>query len=202
MTMKRALTLMFVTVTAAALAAAPAADKAISAMMPLVVAEASVVVKCPLTVGGGFEAKTNALDGELSMSAQRPGEVDGTLVVDLKTLETGISLRDTHMREQYLEVQKGEQFAAARLNRIRLAGIEPASLAGNGTFTGMLTLHGVEREVTGKAEVKSSGESLQVLATFPVKVSDFNIQKPRYLGVGVKDQVTVAVRFQTASKRP
>jgi polyisoprenoid-binding protein YceI len=202
MTMTRALTLMFVTVTAATLAAAPAADKAISAMMPLVVADASIVVKCPLTVGGSFEAKTNALDGELSMSAQRAGEVDGTLIVDLKTLETGIGLRDTHMRDQYLEVQKGEQFAAARLNRIRLAGIDPANPAGTGTFTGMLTLHGVEREVTGKAEVKSAGESLQVLATFPVNVSDFNIQKPRYLGVGVKDEVTVAVRFQTASKRP
>src|SRR3712207_2515733 len=134
MTMKRALTLMLVTATAATVAAAPVADKAISALMPLVVAEASIVVKCPLTVGGGFEAKTNALDGELSMSAQRPGEVDGTLVVDLRTLETGISLRDTHMRDQYLEVQKGEQFAAARLNRIRLAGIEPANPTGNGTF--------------------------------------------------------------------
>jgi polyisoprenoid-binding protein YceI len=200
MTMTRFLTWMFVTVTAVTIAAAPRAEQV--AMMPLLVADASIIVKCPLTVGGSFEAKTNALDGQLFVSSRRPGEVEGTLVVDLTTLETGISLRDTHMREQYLEVKKGDQFSTARLNQIRVNGIDPANPAGTGAFHGVLTLHGVEKPVTGKAEIKPIGNGLQVHATFPVNISDFNIQRPRYLGVGVKDEVTVGVKFQTVSKRP
>jgi polyisoprenoid-binding protein YceI len=201
MTMTRTLTWMFVTVTAATIAAAPRSEQ-VQAMMPLLVADASVVVKCPLTVGGSFEAKTNALDGQLFVSSKRPGEVEGTLAVDLTTLETGISLRDTHMREQYLEVKKGDQFSTARLNQIRVDRIDPANPAGTAAFRGVLTLHGVEKPVTGKAEIKPISNGLQVHATFPVNISDFNIQRPRYLGVGVKDEVTVGVRFQTVSKRP
>ena len=65
-----------------------------------------VRVLCPLTIGGSFEAKTNALSGELVVDPTKSGAIDGALAVDLRTLQTGIGLRDDHMREGYLEVQK------------------------------------------------------------------------------------------------
>jgi len=168
---------------------------------PLQVSDASVAVRCPLTVGGSFEAKTNALSGQLVVDPKKSGAIDGTLAVDLRTLQTGIGLRDNHMREGYLEVQKGEGFQAATLNNIQLDGVDPVQPVGKVSFKGSLTLHGQAREVTGTADIRRSGNDLKVSASFPVSVSDFAIATPAYLGVGVRDQVTVAVNFHALNKR-
>ncbi len=168
---------------------------------PLHVSDASVAVRCPLTVGGSFEAKTNALKGQLVVDPKKAGAIDGTLAVDLRTLQTGIGLRDDHMREGYLEVQKGEGFEAATLDGIQLDGIDPAVPVGKVSFRGTLSLHGQEREVSGTADIRRAGSDLKVSATFPVKVSDFAIASPTYLGVGVRNEVMVSVNFHALNMR-
>lgn len=168
---------------------------------PLHVSDASVAVRCPLTVGGSFEAKTNALSGQLVVDPKKSGAIDGTLAVDLRTLQTGIGLRDNHMREGYLEVQKGEGYEAATLDRIQLDGIDPAVPVGKVSFRGTLSLHGLEREVSGTADIRRAGSDLKVSATFPVKVSDFAIASPTYLGVGVRNEVMVSVNFHALNMR-
>jgi hypothetical protein len=55
--------------------------------------------------------------------------------------------------------------------------------------------------VTGTADIRRSGSDLKVSASFPVKVSDFAIASPTYLGVGVRNEVTVAVNFHALNKR-
>jgi len=174
-----------------------AADVAAS---PMQVADASVSVHCPLTVGGSFEAKTTAMKGELVLDPAQRGMVEGELAVDLMTLQTGIALRDDHLRDKYLEVGKGAEYQMATLEDIRLDGVDPSHPVGKAKFTGKLTLHGQERPVSGTAEIKRAGDGFRVQATFPVKVSDFQIPSPSYLGVGVRDEVTVAVNFVAGSK--
>jgi polyisoprenoid-binding protein YceI len=166
------------------------------------VSEASIAVRCPLTIGGSFEAKTSALSGELVVSPERQGQVDGTLSVALRTLQTGIGMRDNHMREKYLEVNRGDTFSSATLSQIRLDGMNNAAPIGKVKFRGVLALHGQQRDVTGTADIRLTGETLRVQASFPVAVSDFAIPTPTYLGVGVHNEVTVAVSFQAVSKRP
>jgi polyisoprenoid-binding protein YceI len=158
------------------------------------VGDADVSVKCPMTVGGTFDAKTSALSGTLTASG-RPSAFDGTLAVDLRTLDTGISLRNDHLREKYLEVDKGTGYDQAVLSDIVLQGLNPEAPAGKGSFTGSLTLHGVKKTVTGPVEIRQAGTGWRVRASFPVTLPDYNIDKPRYLGVGVKDTVQVSVTF-------
>src|SRR3954453_21614679 len=94
-------------------ALAPAAARADDA---LTVTSAQVTVNCPLTIGGSFDAKTSALTGSITPDS---GGVKGTFTVDLIKLETGISLRDRHLRNNYLEVQKGADFAVAKFENIK-----------------------------------------------------------------------------------
>lgn len=159
---------------------------------PLRVKDGEVSVVCPLSVGGSFEAKTDAVDGEVALASEA-APLKGELTVDLQKLETGIGLRDRHMKNNYLEVEKGEQFAEARLQDIRVE-----KLAGKTTFKGMLTLHGARKEVTGTADLKPNGAGYRVDATFTVRLSEFQIPDPTYLGVGVKDELQVRVRFTAA----
>lgn len=153
--------------------------------------KAEIVIVCPLTVGGSFEAKTSAMSGEIAARAGEP--IIGALQVNLETLDTGIGLRDRHMRENYLEVQKGPEYATATLEDIRVEKLE-----GKTVMKAMLKLHGQRREVQGTAEIKNENGKVRVLAQFPLKVTDFQIAKPSYLGVGVREEVQVKVSM-TAS---
>jgi len=155
------------------------------------VADGDVTVVCPLTVGGSFEARTKALSGDVGPAPQQAGGVGGALLVKLDTLETGIGLRDHHMRENYLEVEKGRGYDVATIEDIQLEKAD-----GKGTFKATLLLHGQKRQVTGTSIVHRRGDgTTHVDAEFPLKVSEFEIPKPTYLGVGVRDEIRVKVAF-------
>lgn len=158
-----------------------------------------VRVICPMTVGGSFEAVTTAITGSAGAAAGAD-PLSGSFAVDLATLDTGIALRNTHLRDKYLETDRGEGFAHARLTDIRLADIDAADPNGRGTFTGRLHLHGVTQEVGGPVEIRRRGSGVQVSARFPVELPRFAIAKPRFLGVGVRDEVTVHVTIEMESR--
>ena len=162
------------------------------------VAQADVRVTCPMTVGGSFDVKTTALTGSVTSSATRSGGVDGSFVVDLRTLDSGISVRNEHLRGTYLEVDKAPGYDKAVLSDIDLKGVNPEAPDGKGSFTGSLALHGVKSPVSGPVEVRKSGAGLQVKASFPVNLSDYHIAEPRYMGIGVKNTVHVDVVFTVA----
>lgn len=152
-----------------------------------------VSVVCPLTIGGNFEATTKALSGDVAVAPNNPQSLKGELIVDLRTLDTGISLRNRHLRSNYLEVDKGPTFSEARLRDIRVERLE-----GKTTFRGVLTLHGESREVTGTANIVPNGGGYKLEANFPVRISEFKIPEPTYLGVGVQDEVVVRVNLSAA----
>ena len=158
-----------------------------------------VRITCPLTIGGSFQAKTNALSGLLTPSSTHPSSYEGSLVVDLRSIDTGINLRNEHLREKYLEVDKAPAYATATLSAIDLKGVDPDAPDGKGTFTGSLMLHGTTKAVSGPVEVRKAGSGVRVKASFPVNLSDYNIPEPRYLGVGVKNTVQVDVSFVAAT---
>jgi polyisoprenoid-binding protein YceI len=162
---------------------------------PWPVGQGDVRVMCPITVGGSFDAKTTALSGSVTASASGSPAFEGSLAVDLRTLDTGISLRNDHLREKYLEVDKAPGYDKAVLSEIDLKGLKADAPDGKGAFTGSLTLHGVKKTVTGPVEVRKAGTGLRVKASFPVNLSDYNISEPSYLGVGVKNTVQVEVTF-------
>ena len=171
----------------AAAAAAGAADA-------YKVSSGEVTVMCPLTVGGSFEAKTKNRSGDVTPAADEQGAVRGALRVELQTLETGIGIRDRHMKNNYLEVEKGPGFATATIEDIRIEKLE-----GKTVFTAMLSLHGQKKKVSGAAELQQKDGKIRVQAQFPVKVSEFEIPAPTYLGVGVKDEIQIKVSLMAVS---
>jgi polyisoprenoid-binding protein YceI len=152
------------------------------------VASGEVTVMCPLTVGGSFEAKTKNLSGDVMPAGDEQGAVRGALRVELQTLETGIGIRDRHMRNNYLEVEKGAGFSTATIDDIRVEKLD-----GKSTFTGVLTLHGQKKKISGAADLQQRDGRIKVQAQFALKVSDFEIPAPTYLGVGVRDEIQIKV---------
>jgi polyisoprenoid-binding protein YceI len=154
-----------------------------------------IVVACSLTIGGTFEATTKSLSGELNVPPAAVASISdaavaiqGTLHVDFQTLETGIGLRDRHMRQEYLQVDRGEDFSTTTFTDLRIVKLE-----GKTTFEGTLKLHGQSKHVSGTAELQRRDGSVRVQARFPLRISEFQIPSPTYLGVGVRDEIHVSV---------
>lgn len=114
----------------------------------------------------------------------------------LDSLDTGISLRNTHLRETYLETHRGAAFEEAVLADVRLEAASPIGANRlDSRFTGRLRLHGVERPVAGTARIRRSDGRIRVEAQFALSLEEFAIPPPRYLGVGVRDEVRVSADF-------
>lgn len=158
-----------------------------------------VRVVCPLTVGGAFDARTSAIEGALRLTARDPVSLTGSLAVDLRTLDTGIALRNEHLRNRYLETSRGGGFEVAELAELRLEDADAESFEGRTSFTGTLRLHGVQRAIAGRANIRREASLLRVEAEFALDLAAFGIEKPQYLGVGVKNEVQVKVSLTAAS---
>jgi polyisoprenoid-binding protein YceI len=156
---------------------------------------ADVRITVPVKPGGAFEAKTTSLSGTLTLGAARPVLLSGEITVDLATIDTGIGLRNQHLRDKYLEISRGRGFDKAVLSEIRLDQAEGEGFQGKTAFAGKLLLHGASRDVAGTAEIRREGSATHVDASFPLTLTDFGIEPPEYLGVGVANKLLVKVRL-------
>ena len=157
------------------------------------VSTGAIRVTCPLTVGGSFDANTTSLIGKVVVDAA--GTLSGELSVDLSTLDTGISLRNEHMRDNYLEIGKGRDYERAVLSSIVAGDLSGELTEGARPFTARLLVHGTTRPVSGRVTLKRQGTGIRVHPSFPVRLSEHGIPDPRYLGVGVGKDVTVRAVF-------
>ena len=154
-----------------------------------------VHILVPLKPGGAFGAQTPSLGGTLTLDQAKPARLTGEILVDLATIDTGISLRNQHLREKYLEVAKGKGFDKAVLSEIHLSDAEGEAFEGRTAFTGVLLLHGEKHPVQGTAEIRRDGLGRRVRAEFPLVLTDFGITPPEYLGVGVGNRLLVRAQF-------
>ena len=119
----------------------------------------------------------------------------GSLAVDLNTLTTGIDLRDEHMKDKYLQVK---QYPKATLTFTNLK--IPAEKKGKVEFAGEMEIRGVKKEVKGTAEIIPTEKDIKVVAEFPLKLSEFNIEIPSYKGITVAEDVKVKFESQAIQK--
>jgi polyisoprenoid-binding protein YceI len=122
-------------------------------------------------------------------------EDGGNVVVSvpLANLDTGIGLRNQHMREKYLEVAK---YPRAELTVVRnLVNVPVVGADSSGAAAGTMLIHGVSRPVQFKYRAKRDGAGIHVTGSVHLNMKDHGISVPSYLGVTVKPDVDVDVTF-------
>lgn len=127
-----------------------------------------------------FEIKDNTLNGKFE--------------IDLKTLDTGMNLRNSHMKEKYLQVDKYPKAILSVENQKLDEGwsIDKPEIKGK-KIAGHLEVHGVKKPVE---VLYSLNNDKKIQAEFDIKISDFNIEIPSFMGVTVADKVTVKVESE------
>jgi polyisoprenoid-binding protein YceI len=121
------------------------------------------------------------------------GASEFRITVPLSNLTTGIGLRDSHMRDKYLQVPS---YPNAELVVERSSLQLPADgAASDATVAGTLRLHGQVKPVQVHYHSARSGRAVTVGGGFHINMNDFGIQVPSYLGITVKPDVDVTAHF-------
>ncbi|MBD3617033.1 MAG: YceI family protein [Gracilimonas sp.] len=96
--------------------------------------------------------------------------------LDLNTLDTGIKLRNSHMRESYLET---EDCPFAEFTGQLDSPFDPDLKEEQDiTVSGDFTVHCVTKELTATGTVYPTAEGLMVNAEWEILLKDFNIDRP------------------------
>ncbi len=143
-----------------------------------------------------IRGKNGKPDGKLTVEGT---SFKGEVSLNLSQFETGMKLRDKHMSEKYLEVEKSD-FKNAKLKIVSTTLPEnfwqsPAKQ--KGSFKGLLKLHGTEKEVSGSFDINdSSPSSLTGTAKFSISLLDYNIAIPSFAGITVAQNVDIDINFK------
>jgi len=133
------------------------------------------------------------------------GNYAGDVKVDLREFHTGISLRDKHMKEKYLELGKPDnELAVLHIAKLVQTGVESAAKnTENCAFSGTLTLHGKTQPVAGAARVSSSDAGARRFeAEWTIRLSDFNVMIPKFAGISVADLVEIRADAKMSRNTP
>ena len=171
----------------------PAIAAAFATLLTVAAAEAKLARGGPASVTftaagpGGMKIVGTTTDLDVADDGQQV-----TISVPLANLTTGISLRDKHMKEKYLQVPS---FPTATLRVARAAVAVVAGATAEGDIPGTMTIHGHDHPVTVHFKARSAGANLEVDGATRVNMNDYAIDVPSYLGVTVKPDVDLAVHF-------
>lgn len=113
---------------------------------------------------------------------------------DMADLNSGIDLRDLHMKEKYL---KTKEFPKATL-ALEAQDSSIFVITEEKEFKGILTLKGESKPITIKA--KKSGK--EIIGEFEIKITDFGIEIPEWSGIKVADVVKVKSTFEPVVSAP
>lgn len=115
------------------------------------------------------------------------GKLSGNLIVLLTKLDSGIEMRDTHLKEKYLEVGKHPE-ATLIFENLELSKLEDGA-----SIKAKLKLHGVEKIIPLEVEATMNGTALNVKAEFEVILTDFSIALPSFQGITAAKNVKIKV---------
>lgn len=115
--------------------------------------------------------------------------VTGKTEFQLDAFDTGIDLRNQHMKEKYLEVGKYPK-ATMQITEMKLPSDKDVT-AEAVPFSGTLSFHGKEKPVKGTAKVEKKDRKVDMTFQFDIAAADFGIETPSYLGIKVTDAVKV-----------
>lgn len=130
-------------------------------------------------------------EGDLNLNDQK---VIGKLTFDVSSLNTGIGLRDEHMKRKYLEMEKYPR-AELDLQEMNLPAMSDGQGPQSTPFKGNLLLHGTTRPIEGISEVELKKDEYHVKAKFNLDLKDFKIEIPSYSGITVASSVEVEINF-------
>ena len=109
------------------------------------------------------------------------------------------ALMEEHFNEKYVESEKYPKstFVGEIINWNEL---DPSKEKQNVISKGILTIHGVEKEVEVSGIINFRKNNIEITSEFSVLVSDFDIQIPKLVRDKISNEVIVILEMNLQSK--
>jgi polyisoprenoid-binding protein YceI len=152
-----------------------------------------------------IDGTTTKVSGSVVADAENAAASTVNLRVELASLDTGISLRNQHVRERFLETSK---YPYARFKSVGVKAPSTAIAPNNPAdidVTGDFTMHGVTRRITVPVRVvvipesdltkstRGPGDWIHATATFSVRLADYDVHVPDTFLVNTADPIPVRI---------
>jgi polyisoprenoid-binding protein YceI len=142
--------------------------------------------------------RSTAVTGTMEVAGDTVEKV--RIEADLTRLTSDETRRDNAIRQRGLESDRYPTATLGLAEPIKLATAPVQGQEVRGQGKGRLTVHGVTREVDLDLRGRWSGSTIQVVGQLPVKMSDYQIQAPRF-GPVVSIEDSAAVEFSLVFER-
>lgn len=147
-----------------------------------------------------FTARTNKISGTVQFDPEaKTGSA--SLVIDGSSIDTGVPLRNEHMRS-------ADWFNFDKNPEVKFVTTSIKNTSGdNYRVSGNLTLHGVTKAVTSTATVRLtkandvtkmigySGDVVAIVAKFKIKLSDFDVKHMAVTAGRVSNELNATIKF-------
>lgn len=125
-------------------------------------------------------------DGDLTKNSQLYFEVD------LNSLDTGIGLRNHHMRDNYLHTDKYPiTYFKGKIVKSEKQSEDEFKVTADGT----IFIHGVEKPLTVQATMIRQDKQYHIKCGFEVKLSDFDIEIPSIMFYKINETMELRLDF-------
>lgn len=112
----------------------------------------------------------------------------------MKGFRFKVALMEEHFNENYVESSKFPKATfKGKIDGFDIAKISTTSK--DYTIKGKLELHGKSKDITSTAKIKKIGTDIEVKTSFPVNVSDFDIEIPSVVSKKVAKKVSIDCNF-------
>lgn len=140
-----------------------------------------------------FEGVTNYIDGYMYLQSL-DDLTDNQIYfeVDLTTLDTGIGLRNRHMRDNYLETNK-YRFAFFQGNIGKLEKVLEDEYSAE--VKGTMFIHGVTNEITINGSIRKIDSGFFIETEFPISLVDYNIDIPQLMFMKIDEVMQLQLKF-------
>ncbi len=119
------------------------------------------------------------------------GTVSGNTIKNVKFTFPAKNLKSTKGK-----MMDNKAYGALKADKNPTASFTATSMnIGKGNVTGKMTIGGVSKNVTFPVTVAKSGSSYNVAGTYSMKLSDYGMERPGFMGVRTGDAVTVKVNI-------
>ncbi len=112
--------------------------------------------------------------------------------VDLNTLDTGIGLRNRHMRENYLETDK-YPMASYEGKLVKADTISENEI--RFTAEGTIKIHGKQKPLNLLGTIIRSQDNINVKTKFQVSLPDYDIEVPQLMFLKINEVMELVVDF-------
>ncbi|MDZ7764445.1 MAG: YceI family protein [Melioribacteraceae bacterium] len=140
-----------------------------------------------------FDGITNNIDGYMYLkSLEDLSDNQLYFEVDLTTLDTGIDLRNRHMRDNYLETEK-YRFTYFEGSIQNIEEIE--SNLYEVTVAGQISIHGVTKNMEATGTLKEVDNGFIAKTNFDVSLPDFKIDIPQFMFMKIDEVMKLELEF-------